>query len=146
MPRIWERLVGMPRRSIRHDSHGSRHREFVNTQRRPNRASSPEQHEQDRLHWIEQVSQVIHREVRAAANVVESLGRKIGSVSLKGDIPAIVRHQRWSPLNVPLFWAAASDSSCPVLEWIMAAASQSTKDRSIHVKQHRLVGLHCDKS
>ena len=34
----------------------------------------------------------------------------------------------WSPLNVPLFWAAASDSpSCPVLEWIMAAASHFTQ-------------------
>ena len=41
------------------------------------------------------------------------------------------------------FWAATSDSpSCPVLEWIMAAASKiiqhfsSRKDRSILEKQH----------
>ena len=60
-----------------------------------------------RLHWNEQVSQVTHREVRAAANVVENLGRRIGSVPVEGDIPRIVRHQRWSPLNISLFWAAA---------------------------------------
>ena len=66
------------------------------------------------LHWNEQVSQVTHREVRAASNMVEHLGRRIGSVPLGGDIPKIVRHQRWSPLKVPLFWAAASDApSCP---------------------------------
>ena len=89
-----------------------------------------------RLHWNEQVSQVIHREVRAAANVVENLGRRIGSVPLDGDLPRIVRHQRWSPLNVPLFWAAASDSpSCPVLEWIMAAASQITQPLQFHEGQ-----------
>ena len=55
---------------------------------------------------------------------------------LKGDIPAIVRHQRWSPLNVPLFWAAASDSpSCPVLEWIVAATSQITQPLQFHEGQ-----------
>ena len=89
-----------------------------------------------RLHWNEQVSRVIHREVRAAANVVENLGRRIGSVPLEGDLPATVRHQRWSPLNVPLFWAAASDSpSCLVLEWIMAAASQITQPLQFHEGQ-----------
>ena len=62
-----------------------------------------------RLHWNEQVSQVIRREV------AENLGRRIGSVTSEGNLPRIVRHQRWSPLNVPLFWAAASDQpSCPV--------------------------------
>ena len=99
------------------------------------------------------MSQVTHREVRAASNMVEHLGRRIGSVPLEGDIPRIVRHQRWSPLNVPLFWAAASNSpSCPVLEWIIATASQITQPlhfhegRYIRRKQHARDGSHCDRS
>ena len=45
------------------------------------------------LHWNEQVSKVIHREVRAAT-VVENLGRRIGSVPWESDLTRIVRHQR----------------------------------------------------
>ena len=48
------------------------------------------------LQWSERVSQTIHREVRAAAEMVDNLGRRIGSVPLEGRIPRLVRQQRWS--------------------------------------------------
>ena len=88
------------------------------------------------LQWSERVSQTIHREIRAAAGIVDNLGRRIGSVLLEGRIPRLVRQQRWSPFNVPLFWDAASLApSSPVLEWIMASASRISRPIEFHEGQ-----------
>ena len=43
-----------------------------------------------------------------------------GSVPGGSSIPRTVREQRWSPLNIPLMWAAAGqDPSIPVFEWLI---------------------------
>ena len=103
------------------------------------------------LHWNEQVSQVTHREVRAASNMVEHLGQRIGSVPLEGDIPRIVRHQRWSPLNVPCSGqqpAIHHLAQCwsGSLRQHHRSLNHSTKDRYIRRKRHAWDGSDCDRS
>ena len=47
------------------------------------------------------------------------LARRVGAVPVGSLVPRIVLQQRWSPVNVPLMWAAAgSESSTPVLEFL----------------------------
>ena len=61
--------------------------------------------------------QMLHRQARAAQIFIQELSRRVGSVPGGSSIPRIVREQRWSPLNVPLMWAAAGqDPSTPVLD------------------------------
>ena len=38
---------------------------------------------------------------------MRELAGRIGPIPEGGEVPAIVRRQRWSPINVPLMWAAA---------------------------------------
>ena len=76
----------------------ARHGEFVDPQCRPDRASSPRQHEQqDQAETstvaMEQVSQVIHREVRASTIVVENLESECGVVCIATSL-AIVENRR----------------------------------------------------
>ena len=47
--------------------------------------------------------------VRAAEALVNSLVQRIGPVLPGGVVPRALRQQRWSPMNVPLMWGAASD-------------------------------------
>ena len=70
------------------------------------------------LTWHEETDLIWHRDARAVEGVVRNLASRIGAV-LEGEIPAPVRRQRWSPLNVPLIWSAARhDDSSPVLDWL----------------------------
>ena len=70
------------------------------------------------LTWHEETDLIWHRDARAAEGVVRNLASRIGAVP-EGEIPAPVRRQRWSPLNVPLIWSAAGhDDSSPVLDWL----------------------------
>jgi hypothetical protein len=65
------------------------------------------------------------RDVIAAAAVVHGLADRIGAVEEGGDVPRAVRRQRWSALNVPLMWAAASaDLDVPVLRWLCELAGR----------------------
>ena len=38
-------------------------------------------------------------------------------------MPGTIRRQRWSPLNVPLWWAARQDETCPLVEWLISMTS-----------------------
>ena len=61
------------------------------------------------------------RAARGAAQMLISLAQRACAAEHEdGSIPQCVLQQRWSPLNVPLMWAAASDSSLehPVIEWL----------------------------
>ena len=80
-----------------------------------------------RLNWNSQgsndrlgpVHQPRHQQVRAAEVLFHELARRVGAVPVGSPVPRIVLQQRWSPVNVPLMWAAAgSESSTPVLEFL----------------------------
>ena len=60
------------------------------------------------------------RETRVAWGLIRDLARRIGVVQPEEPIPRVIRQQRWSPLNVPLMWAAAGgDDTNPVLDWLV---------------------------
>ena len=62
----------------------------------------------------------MHRDVQAASHLIEGLARRIGHVAEGDPITRATRQQRWSPFNVPLFWAAAgTEGTTPVLEWMI---------------------------
>ena len=43
----------------------------------------------------------------------------IEAIPVGGELPRALRQQRWSPVNVPLLWAAARDDDTnPVLKWL----------------------------
>ena len=44
------------------------------------------------------------------------LAERIGAVHSGDPVPRALHQQRWSPLNVPLMWAAGDDLTTPVLE------------------------------
>ena len=70
--------------------------------------------------------QMLHRQARAAQILIQELSRRVGSVPGGSSIPRIVREQRWSPVNVPLMWAAAGqDPSTPVLDWLILTIANS---------------------
>ena len=61
------------------------------------------------------------------------LVQRIGPIVPGGVLPRKLRQQRWSPMNVPLMWAAASDrESDPVLQWLGDRASQIQQPVSFH--------------
>ena len=63
-----------------------------------------------RLTWSDQGEHIDTREdrnARAAACLVRGLARRVVAVPRGGQLPRVLRQQRWSPLNVPLMWAAA---------------------------------------
>ena len=62
-----------------------------------------------------------HREV-PARGLVQQLASRIGSVGSEGMFLREIRQQRWSPLNVPLLWAASGEDSVPVLDWLIEVA------------------------
>ena len=64
------------------------------------------------------------RDVIDAANLAQGLAHRAGQVAPGAQIPGIIRRQKWSPLNVPLMWAAAGPhDTTPVLEWLINAAT-----------------------
>ena len=71
-----------------------------------------------RLTWNSSPNSQGHRDARAAENIVRELAGRIGPIPEGGEVPAIVRRQRWSPINVPLMWA---EPSTPVLQWSSAS-------------------------
>ena len=40
-------------------------------------------------------------------------------VQFEEPTPWAIRQQRWSPINVPLMWAAAGGDTTPVLDWLV---------------------------
>ena len=66
---------------------------------------------------------VLHRDARTASCLVRGLARRVGFVPIGAPLPRAIRQQRWSPLNVPLMWAAAGhELSTPVLDWLITEA------------------------
>ena len=62
------------------------------------------------LTWSDQGEHIDTREdrnARAAACLARGLARRVGAVPRGGQLPRVLRQQRWSPFNVPLMWAAA---------------------------------------
>ena len=64
---------------------------------------------------------------------MNNLVQRIGPVVPGGALPRGLRQQRWSPVNVPLMWAAASDREFdPVLQWLGDRASRIQQPVSFH--------------
>ena len=79
-----------------------------------------------RLRLVWDLAQDVLPEVRTAATLIRSLAARVGPVPIRGNVPSAIRRQRWSPLNVPLMWAAAGhQESCPLLEWTSLCAVRS---------------------
>ena len=71
--------------------------------------------------------------VQTAEALVNNLVQRIGPVVPGGVLPRGLRQQRWSPMNVPLMWAAASDrESDPVFQWLGDRASRIQQLVSFH--------------
>ena len=65
----------------------------------------------------------VNREVRAVSNLFNVLARRVGASSVEADLPRGIPQQKWSPVYVPLLWAAArGDESTPVLDWLVERA------------------------
>ena len=76
-----------------------------------------------RLTWREPEAVPVNREARAVSNLFEVLARRVGPTPVGADLPRGIRQQRWSPVYVPLLWAAArGDESTPVLDWLRERA------------------------
>ena len=74
-----------------------------------------------------------NREVRAIANFFQELKARIGSVPVGSPLPTAIRQQRWSPVNVPFMWAAASaEDSCSVVDWLACAAGDLGETVEFH--------------
>ena len=75
----------------------------------------------------------IHWDVRAAEGLLRNVAARIGGQLVGSEIPRVVRQQRWSPMNVPLIWAAAGgEDRTPVWEWLMSLLSQTTEVLEFH--------------
>ena len=73
------------------------------------------------------------REVRTAIGFVQDLARRIGFVPRGAQLPRALRQQRWSPLYVPMIWAAAgNEPSTPILDWLVEAAEQVREPVEFH--------------
>ena len=70
-------------------------------------------------------------EVRNAATLIGVLATRVGAVPHGSVLLGAIRRQRWSPLNVPLIWGAASQAeSCPVFAWLVSVTS--AVDEALH--------------
>ena len=89
-----------------------------------------------RLTWSDQGEHIDTREdrnARAAACLVRGLARRVGAVPRGGQLPRVLRQQRWSPLNVPLMWAAAGQrATTPVLDWLIEVSHRVTDPVEFH--------------
>ena len=63
-----------------------------------------------------------HREAREVEGLFRTLAGRVGVLPEGAPYPRAIRQQRWSPVNVPLMWAAAGDApSTPALDWMIRA-------------------------
>ena len=71
--------------------------------------------------------------VRQAEALVQNLVRRVGPIARGSALPLAVRQQRWSPINVPLLWAAAgAEPTNPVLNWLRACVAGIVEPISFH--------------
>ena len=76
---------------------------------------------------------VSDRDVRAAVHLLDQLSVRVGAIPVGGELPRALRQQRWSPISVPLIWAAAGrDDCCPVLQWLMGRAQVVQEPVNVH--------------
>ena len=75
----------------------------------------------------------VPREARAADFFIRDVARRVGAVPVGSPLPRQLRNQRWSPLNVPVMWAAAGvlDSN-PVCEWLVTACGDIPEPVDFH--------------
>ena len=87
--------------------------------------------ERSRLVWDRDLE--LPPEVNTAVTLIRVLASRIGAVPHGGVLPGAIRRQRWSALNVPLMWAAASqEESCPLMEWLISATSTMSEPVHFH--------------
>ena len=92
-----------------------------------------------RLRWTSFATEhaSLHREARIVDAFVRDLARRVGAVPRGGQLPRVLQHQRWSPLNVPLLWCAAgAEDTTPVLDWLAACAE--TMDEEVDFFEGRV--------
>ena len=68
---------------------------------------------------------------RRLSNVMRELGNRIGHVPVGSPVPRAIRQQSWSPLNVPLMWAAASGSDSKSVAMV-ATSGRNRRVTSAH--------------
>ena len=82
-----------------------------------------------RLVW----DRATRRDVRETEGLLGNMAARIGGLLVGSEMPKVVRQLRWSPMNVPLMWAAAGEEDItPVLEWLMGLLSQATEVLEFH--------------
>ena len=82
-----------------------------------------------RLMWdpnLDMQRQAWHPEARSVESLFRQLASRIGSVPERAPIPRPLRQQRWSPVIVPILWAAAgsSESTPAAYDFLMSLASR----------------------
>ena len=73
--------------------------------------------------------------VRGAEALINKLAQRIGAVPIGGLVPPAIQRQRWSSLNVPIIWGAASPSI--LVEWLVSKASSIHAPMQLHGAQFR---------
>ena len=92
-------------------------------------------HRRLRLRWSAFASEqpTMHRDARAVQGFFNDLARRVGSVPREAQLPRAIQRQRWSPVNVPLLWGAASaEETVPVLDWLVAGATAMDEAINFH--------------
>ena len=95
----------------------------------------PPPHRRLRLRWSAFASEqpTMHRDARAVQGFFNDLARRVGSVPREAQLPRAIQRQRWSPVNVPLLWGAASvEETVPVLDWLVAGATAMDEAINFH--------------
>ena len=70
----------------------------------------------------------MHRNARAVQGFFNDVAR-VGSVPREVQLPRAIQQQRWSPVNVPLLWGAASvEETVLVLDLVAATAMDEAID------------------
>ena len=68
-----------------------------------------------------------------------------GSVPREAQLPRAIQRQRWSPVNVPLLWGAASaEETVPVLDWLVAGATTMDEAINFHAPWHDQSSGRCE--
>ena len=61
-------------------------------------------------------------EAREVEGLFRTLAGRVGVLQEGAPYPRAIRQQRWSPVNVPLMWAAVGDApSTPASDWMIRA-------------------------
>ena len=70
------------------------------------------------------------------------LARRVGATPVGADLARGIRQQEWSPVHVPLLWAAArGDESIPVLDWLRERAHLIDELAEIEIGRSRADGV-----